>query len=323
MPLDRSVHALRILSTDHRWCGQPGDILAHMIVAIRTIALTVLLMLGMGSAAIANELASEETSDADALWELRIAAFGRYGPAYPASKETQGNFVPLPIPVYRGRFLRLFEDSENPIRGRVFQRDRIKLDLDFDLTFPSDSDDIDARTGMPDLDLLVEVGPELELEFARQDLYTGRWYLALQARLATSFDGLDPTYRGISFSTELRYVAQLTSRDEAKLRITPTFATGKYMDYYYRVAPEFATPSRAAYEAKPGYLGTDITVNWTRNFSKNLSTVIGARLGLYSGARNDDSPLFTEDVTSTVYGAIMYKFWESKRRAVPRPDEGD
>lgn len=292
-----------------------------MIIAIRTIGLTVLLMLGMGHIALANELAGEAATDTDALWELRIAAFGRYGPAYPASTENQANFIPLPIPVYRGRFLRLFEDSESPIRGRVFQRDRIKLDLDFDLTFPSDSDDIDVRTGMPDLDLLIEAGPELELEFARHELYTGRWYLALQARAAVSFDGLDPSYRGLSFSPELRYVAQLTSRDEAKLRITPTFATDKYMGYYYQVDPEFETPSRPAYEARPGYLGTDITANWTRNFSRNLSMVIGARLGLHSGARNEDSPLFTKDVTGSVYGAFMYKFWESKRRAAPRPDD--
>lgn len=292
-----------------------------MICTARSISIVVLLTLSMANAVLAAGDADASAADAGALWELRIAAFGRYGPAYPASEENQGNFVPLPIPVYRGRFLRLFEDSENPIRGRVFQRDRIKLDLDLDLTFPSDSDEIDARSGMPDLDLLLEAGPELELEFARNNLYAGRWYLALQARLATSFDGLDPSYRGVSYSAELRYIAQLTSRDEAKLRITPTFATDKYMDYYYRVAPEFATPSRPAYEAKPGYLGTDITVNWTRAMSKNLSMVLGARFGLHSGARNENSPLFTEDVTGSVYGAFMYKFWESKRRAAPRPDD--
>jgi hypothetical protein len=66
---------------------------------------------------------------------------------------------------YRGTFLRVGDDTDSPIRGRVFRTDRIKLDIDFDLVFGSDSDDIAARTGMPDLDLLLELGPELELQF--------------------------------------------------------------------------------------------------------------------------------------------------------------
>lgn len=254
-----------------------------------------------------------------ALWEWRIAAFGRYGPSYPASDELQVNVVPLPIPIYRGRFLRLFEDSENPIRGRVFERDRIKLDLDFDLTFPADSDDIDVRTGMPDLDLMLQAGPELDFQFVRQEFLKGRWHLAMQARGAVSFDGLDPSYRGLTFSSEFRYIAQLTSRDEFKFRITPTAATSEYMEYYYQVDPQFAAPGRPAYNAKGGYLGTDFTWNWNREFTKKLSVWVGARLSLYSGATNKNSPLFTDELTPSVYGAFMYKFWESKRRAHKAP----
>ena len=117
-------------------------------------------LLALATTAVAqDQVAASEEEDPGALWEWRIAAFARYGPSYPASEESQVNVVPLPIPIYRGRFLRLFEDSENPIRGKVFERDRIKLDLDFDLTFGSDSDDIDARTGMPDLDFLAPGRP--------------------------------------------------------------------------------------------------------------------------------------------------------------------
>jgi len=262
-----------------------------------------------------------ETDDPGALWEWRIAAFGRWGASYPGSKETQVNVVPLPIPVYRGRFLRLFEDSENPIRGKVFERDRIKLDMDIDLTFGADSEDIDARTGMPDLDLLVQVGPELDLQFARQEYLEGRWHLALQARAATSLDGLKPTWRGLTFSSEFRYIAQLSERDEFKFRVTPTFATKEYMEYYYQVDPEFATPERSAYQAKSGYLGTDFTWNLSRDFNEKLSVWAGVRVSLYTGASNKNSPLFTDELTPGVYAAFMYKFWESKRRAQRPPPE--
>lgn len=282
---------------------------------------TILLVLADAAVAQDQAVAGDDDDDPGALWEWRIAAFGRYGPSYPASEEMQVNVVPLPIPIYRGRFLRLFEDNENPIRGKVFERDRIKLDLDFDLTFPADSDEIDARTGMPDLDLLVQVGPELDFQFIGQEFLKGRWHLALQGRGAVSFDGLDPSWRGVTFSAEFRYIAQLTRRDEFKFRITPTFGTQEYMAYYYQVDPEFATPERPAFKAKGGYLGTDFTWNWSRQFTENLSVWFGARLGVHSGARNKNSPLFTEEINPSVYGAFMYKFWESKRRAQRPPPQ--
>lgn len=293
--------------------------LAAMVRALILLAL-LLLVLTKAAAAPDNVVAGKD-EDPGALWEWRIAAFARYGPSYPASEESQVNVVPLPIPIYRGKFLRLFEDNENPIRGKVFERDRIKLDLDLDLTFPADSDEIDARTGMPDLDFLIQVGPELDLQFTRQDFLKGRWHLALQTRAAASFDGLDPSWRGLTFSSEFRYIAQVTSRDEFKFRITPSWATTEYMKYYYQVDPEFATPARPAFNAKGGYLGTDFTWNWTREFTDKLSVWFGARLGVHSGAKNRNSPLFTDEVNPSVYGAFMYKFWESKRRAErPPPD---
>lgn len=290
---------------------------------IRVVFFLVATLLACCATAAAQDQAAEsDEKDPGALWEWRIAAFGRYGPSYPASKETQVNVVPLPIPIYRGKFLRLFEDSENPIRGKVFERDRIKLDLDFDLTFPADSDEIDARTGMPDLDLLLQVGPELDLQFLPGGFWKGDWHLALQGRGALSFDALDPSWRGLTFSTEFRYISQVTSRDEFKFRITPTFATSEYMKYYYQVDPQFATPLRPAFDAKGGYLGTDFTVNWNRQFTEKLSVWFGARLGVYAGAKNKNSPLFTDDVTPSLYAAFMYKFWESKRRAQrPPPDK--
>ena len=264
--------------------------------------------------AVAEDAGEEDT---EALWEMRLAAFGRYGAAYPASEEYQVDIIPLPLPIYRGKFLRLGDDQENPIRGRLFRRERIKLDFAFDLNFPSDSDDIDARTGMPDLDLLLEVGPELELEFASPAPFDGRWFLGLQLRPAFSFDGLDPTYQGLVFSPELTYRKKLAGKlkNEIKIRLTPAFANSKYMDFFYSVDPAFATPERPAFNAKSGYLGTDFTVNLLRRLNDSFELLLGARVSSHQGAANEDSPLFTDDMTYSVYAAFTWKFWESERRA--------
>ncbi len=259
------------------------------------------------------------TEESKPLWEMRLAAFGRYGPAYPASEDGQFNFVPLPLPIYRGKFLRLGESSESPIRGRVFRRDRIKLDFAFDLNFAVDSEDIAARTNMPDLDLLLEVGPELEFQFTKEPKLGGHWYFGLQLRPAFSFGSLTPDFRGVAFSPDFSYRLKFDQgRDSLKFRITPTWATSQYMGYFYDVAPQFATAERNTYEASGGYLGTDLSLSWINTINGRWQLVTGTRLSFHQGAKNEASPLFTQDYGIAVFAAFTWKFWESKRRtAVP------
>jgi len=255
-------------------------------------------------------------ADGPPLWEMRLALFSRYGPSYPASENNQVNIVPLPLPIYRGKFLRVGEDSESPIKGRIFRADRIKLDFAFDINFPVKSEDVDARTDMPDLDFLLEVGPELQFQFTREPKIGGLWYLGLQARPAFSFGSLNPDYRGIAFSPELLYRKKFAdNRDELKFRITPTWATSKYMDFFYGVEEQYATPDREAYKASGGYLGTDLSLSWVNTINDKWQFVIGTRWSFHQGAKNEDSPLFTKDYGIGAFVAFTWKFWESERRA--------
>lgn len=259
--------------------------------------------------------ASNETADGETepLWEWRLAVFTRYGESYPASEDSQFNIIPFPLPVFRGKILRIGEDSQSPIRGRLFRANRIKLDFAFDLNFPVDSGDVDARTDMPDLDFLVELGPELEIEFARNRA-GGDWFISLQLRPAVSFDELSPDFRGTVFSPELSYKRKVSNgRSELKFRLAPSFANSRYMDFFYTVKPAFATPQRPAFEADGGYLGTDFTTTWRSKLKNNdFEYVLGTRLSFYKGAKNDNSPLFTEDTTIAFFGALLWKFWEGK-----------
>jgi len=261
-------------------------------------------------------IAQDARDEAMPLWEMALAGYGLYGPSYPGSSQSQFNFVPLPFPMYRGKFLRIGEDTEKPLRGRVFRSDRVKLDIDMDLNFGSDSADIDARVGMPDLDPLLELGPELELKFLDGRIGRGDMFLALQARAAVSFDGFNPDWRGLSFSPEIRWVREFDDAGRRlKLRMTPTFATTSYMDYYYSVDPLFATAERAAFNAKAGYLGTALGLSLRQPLGKKLEVRAGFRLGFLQGASNRNSPLLTDQTTQAVYVAFLYRFWQSKRRA--------
>lgn len=256
---------------------------------------------------------TEKRTSEEPLWEIALGGYGRYGPAYPASEDSQADVIPLPFPIYRGKFLRVGDEQDKPVRTRIFKRDRIKLDLDFGLNLPVDSDDVDAREGLPDLDLLVEAGPELQLQF--EENLPGDFFLALQTRGAWSFDGLSSSWRGMIFTTEFKYEIPL-GKSSYSLRVQPEYATRDYMDFFYGVDAKFATPDRPEFEAESGYLGTKLIFSYGHEISRKFEIRTGLRLGYYKGAKNEDSPLFTTNSTEEVYAAFLWKFWESKRRAM-------
>lgn len=253
------------------------------------------------------------------LWEFGLAAYARFGPSYPASEESQLNIIPLPYPIYRGKILRMGDDTDKPVRTHLFRRDRIKLDLNFGGNFAANGDDIDARMGMPDLDLLLEMGPELEFQLAPEP-FGGKMFLSLQARGAVSLDGLNPDWRGVVYSTEFKFERRFQS-SEFILRLNPEWGSEDYMDFFYGVAPVYATPERPAYEAGDGYLGTRLSLTLRRAITKKFDIVGGLRFGFYQGATNADSPLFTQETTSGVFLALIWKFWASEKRAAPKDDQ--
>lgn len=252
---------------------------------------------------------------AEPLWELAIGGFAMYSPAYPGSGATDSNLVALPFPIYRGSFLRLGEEIEKPVRGRLLQDDRFSLSIDMDFSFGADSDEAPLRAGMPDLDPVAELGPELEWHLAEGPAGEGGWYGALQIRGAAAFDDLTPEWRGWVISPEIRYVRYFgKSGERLKLRLTPAFASRRYMDYYYNVDPQFATNDRPAFAAKSGYLGTTLGASWHRPVTRDLELRVGARLNYWGGAKNRASPLFEEHSGVSIYVAFLYSFWQSEQQ---------
>ncbi|MEC9375541.1 MAG: MipA/OmpV family protein [Pseudomonadota bacterium] len=254
-------------------------------------------------------------TDSLPLWEVKFATFTGYGPSYPGSKESQFDFVPLPFPIYRGEILRIGDETGKPISARLLESSRFRLDLDFGMNFSVDSEDIDARSGMPDLDILLEAGPELEIKLS-DSFAKGNLVLALQTRGAWSFDEFNSTSRGVIGSTELQYKKMLRdSGSEFKIRVTPSWANKDYMNFFYGVDEEYESSFRKPYSAKSGYLGTRISMSLKKPLSDKLEFRTGASIGLYNGAANDGSPLFTDKKTYSGYIALFWSFWESNRQA--------
>lgn len=269
----------------------------------------------------AANLNAEETVDEDlpGLWGLRLVAFGQNFPAYPSSSDQNLTVLPLPYPLYRGKFLRFGEDLEDIANSRLLKTDRIDLSLGVSVSFPEDSDDLGGRAGMPDLDFLAEAGPEVKIALSGSPDDYRELILSLQLRGAVSLDGLDPTGRGFVFNPELEYLARdlLDAKTELRFRVSPTWGTSNYMNFFYGVDPQFATPDRPAFDAKSGYLNTEFLVGLRRQITDRLELRGSVRLWVNKGSANDASPLYQRDYDRGIRLALFWTAWESERRAAP------
>ena len=73
-----------------------------------------LLTVGLfGLTALTAACAAE--NEQESLWELSIGGYGRYGQSYPGSEDSQTDIIPLPFPVYRGKILRVGDETDKPV----------------------------------------------------------------------------------------------------------------------------------------------------------------------------------------------------------------
>ena len=253
-----------------------------------------------GTVAISGELP---------LWEVGAGLFPSTFPAYRGSEDQQYYLLPFPYLIYRGEFLRM--DREG-LRAKLFDTDRVQLNISANASAPASSDDSDARDGMPDLDPTVEIGPSLNILLARfSDNHKLKLRLPVRTVIATDLG--DAQQAGWIFNPNLK----LESRDvfggwKTGLSLGPLFGSGKYHAYYYAVDPKYATPARPAYNTSGGYSGTLALASISHRFSR---VWMGGfiRYDNLSGAQFDDSPLLETDHSLMAGIAIAWIFKQSSR----------
>ncbi len=227
------------------------------------------------------------------LWEFGLVSAVAMVPDYPGADRNQLRALPLPYAIYRGRTLRA---EGGGVRGRYRFTPDTELDLSFGGALPVGAGN-PARKGMPNLDLLLEIGPRLMLTFARPRT-DAAWSVVLPVRavFSTDFTGID--LRGFITTPELAYAdRQLAgSAWRARFAAGPMFASEGLNDYFYEVAPRFALADRPAYNSRRGYVESRATANFSRAFSESWTLFTFARLSSLHGASNEDSPLLREKI---------------------------
>jgi MipA family protein len=221
------------------------------------------------------------------LWEFGLGAGAIAFHDYRGSDTAHAYPLPIPYIVYNGKFLKADRDG---VRGTVFDQKWLEINLSFSLTTPVRNDR--ERSGMPDLRSTVEVGPSFDFHLFRSDLGRVKLDLRMPLRAVATVE-IAPRFVGLTFSPRLN----LDLKDpfgvpgwNLGLLVGPLYANRRYHDYFYSVAPQFATASRPEYSATGGYAGTQTLAALSKRYPKFW---MGAymRYDTLAGAAFVDSPL--------------------------------
>ncbi|MFC4698566.1 MipA/OmpV family protein [Glaciecola siphonariae] len=256
----------------------------------------------------------EDSDEAQPLWEFGAGGGFVDVPNYPASQER--NFVALAAPyvIYRGDVFRI--GGGGGARAVVAESSNFELDVSVGGAFAADSDDNTAREGMPELDFLFEIGPQLVYrlrDFTFDNGGEGRLNLRMQARAVFSTDFKRIDDRGYVFEPQLTYQQRGTLfKDTAlNLAVSAVFASEDLHDYFYEVDQAFARPNRAAFDASGGYLGSELSLGFSFPIMKNMRGFLGGTARFHQGAANQDSPLFEKDITYSYGVGFVWRLYQS------------
>ena len=249
------------------------------------------------------------------VFEVGIAGGGGSIPAYPASSQNQWRGLLVPYFIYRGDVLR---SDDGGVRARASLADGIELSVSASGGVNASSDDVTARVGMPDLQWLGEVGPNLRFILWRgeDEAAPERLVVDTPLRAVFSTDWSSVSFRGFTFAPDIAYERLHVFSQYARLRVSAgvLFGSDAYADYFYQVDPQYAQPGRPAYNAQPGYVGARLSVSYRLPLSERLSIVVGGRIENFSGARNADSPLYRSEWNGTVVAGFAFSLWRSEAR---------
>jgi outer membrane scaffolding protein for murein synthesis (MipA/OmpV family) len=260
----------------------------------------------------------EALSEAQPLWEFGVGGGALEVANYPASSER--NFIALAAPylVYRGDVFRV--GGGNGARAVVVDEGDFEVDLSFGGAFSADSDDNTAREGMPELDFLFEVGPQFIYKIKDFNFDAGgnaRLNARLQTRAVFSTDFGRIDHRGYVIEPTLSYQQRGTFFDNTGLNLSfsMSYASEKLQDYFYQVDSAFVNDSRGQYDAKGGYLGSELSIGLSFPIAENIRGFFGGSAQFHQGAANEDSPLYEDDVTYSVAVGFVWRLYESDTKA--------
>lgn len=272
--------------------------------------------LAVASFFLCHSVASAQ-SELKPEWEIGAGFAAIDFPMYRGSNERKSFLLPIPYFVYRGETLQI---NRERVRGLIFKSDAVELDVSVNGSVPAKG--AVARQGMPDLDPTLEVGPSLNVHFYqsadKRTLFDLR--MPLRGVIASDFKHVQAV--GWLFQPQLDVDFRNIEGSGWNIGLVggPIFADQRYHQYFYDVAPQYATATRPAYTATGGYSGMqyifafnkrDKDGHWVGGFMKwdDLKDAVFA-----------DSPLVKSKQYFTIGIAMTWTFGKSDNQVEVNDD---
>lgn len=251
--------------------------------------------------------ADEASPSEKPKWELGVGLGVLSLPHYRGSDQRSEYAAPIPYVRYNGKRLKV--DKEGG-RFYFYNGEDINVDISTAFALPVDSEDNRAREGMTDLDPIIELGPRVEFKLYQSEDKNIRFRFAIPLRAAFATDLSHTQTIGWVFSPylQLRY---FNTGWESAISVGPTWASEEYHDYFYEVAPQYATTTRPAYNAQAGYSGSRITLTLSKRFNK-LWFGLFAKYDNLNDTVFIDSPLIKQNHSYMVGAALSWVFKKSR-----------
>lgn len=246
------------------------------------------------------------------LWELGVGVLGRAASDYPGADDYSASLTPVPFIRYRGNFLEL--GGDDALRVVPFRTERFELGFSFDSSARVVNRVTAIGAVLEDLDRSLEVGPELIYRFWDTPTLFGQTFpghleAILQTRWVYSLDD-SVDWEGTLYRPALRYrqYGTLGPGSRIQLSLGPIWTTEGLQDFYYQV------PGADGYDARAGYLGTELRAALRFPLSPRLQVIGGAAATYLGGSVNRDSPLMKSDWDATAFIGLRYAIFQSQTR---------
>ena len=224
------------------------------------------------------------------LWEFGLGVGAIVFNDYRGASDLRVYPVPVPYFLYRGDILRADRDGAH---ARFFDERFVTFDISVNATAPVFSSNSGARAGMPDLKSTIEVGPSLQWHLWRASDDWLRLDLRTPFREAFTIAAPPQAIGALAapqLAADFRPRSGLATGWNLGLLAGPLYAQRRYHEYFYAVAPQYATPSRPVYEPAGGYSGTQLLGSLSRRY-KDYWVGAYLRHDWLQGAAFQSSPL--------------------------------
>ncbi len=247
-------------------------------------------------------------------WELGLGVAAARLADYRGASHGHTYALPIPYGIYRGDRLRLDREQN---RFRIFSAATFSVDWSAALTQPVKSEDSPRRVGMEDLEPALEWGPQLK--FALNE----HWALQTRMHVISTIEDNKLHDRGYTVTPSLSWQTELPHDFSLGMRLGAPFSSQRTHDYYYGVAPAYATTDRPGYDADGGFAGINSQITVSRRTRHAWYGVFLANHFMEHSAI-EDSPLIDDKTSwSAGIGATWLLFQSSERAGLKEPGEKD